>query len=279
MALNKFCDWQGDQETVADPIISLFAIGRETKKRWLTPLFYLLVGTPAQTQITGLDLTGYLMNPQNMNSYSYVKNNPVNRIDPNGMFDLKNGIVEKGDNLTMITDGINAVNGISYSVSQIAKLNGISNPDHIEVGQQIIPNMTWLPDITNALQSTLQTNANDASIKSGVGGIASFVNKVKSGGPWDYKNQPGLFNSDAHTAFVYDGEIVRKDFPGNVNFGYTGASTEWGSTAFLLGGAGAAQTVSNLSNGHAPSWGSPYWDNPGDSAQIMRGINYYNNGF
>lgn len=52
-----------------------------------------------------------------------------------------------------------------------------------------------------------------------------------------------------------------------------------GSEVVLLGGAGVAQTMNNLSNGIAPSCSSPYWDNPGDSAQIMQGINYYNNGF
>jgi len=180
--------------------------------------------------------------------------------------------------IIIITNTINGINKTNYSVNQIAKLNGISNPDKIHVGQQIIPNMTWLPDISNSLRETIKTNASDKSIHS-IAGPVNFYNKVKIGGGWDYKNQPGQFDSKTHSAFVFDGNIVRNDFPGNVNFGYTGASTKWGSNQVLLVGACAAQVVSNILNKESPAWNSPYLDNPGDSSQIMKGINYYKSGF
>lgn len=67
---------------------------------------------------------------------------------------------------------------------------------------------------------------------------------------------------------------MSSDFPGNFNYGYVGASTWWGKESFLLRSAGVAQIISNLSNGKLPQWNPPYFDNPGDSNQIMQGINY-----
>jgi RHS repeat-associated protein len=74
----------------------------------------------------------------NINPYNYVSQNPVNMIDPTGMYDEKSGKVEKGDNLTNITKQINESSGKKYTVDQIAKANKIKDANKIEVGQTVL---------------------------------------------------------------------------------------------------------------------------------------------
>jgi len=45
-----------------------------------------VVGSPELRQKTNLELDQYLSDPQNMNSYSYVRNNPLKHVDPTGEF-------------------------------------------------------------------------------------------------------------------------------------------------------------------------------------------------
>ncbi len=125
----------------------------------------------------------------------------------------------------------------------------------------------------------MQANANSSSIKNGAIGMFNFYNNVKPGGPWDYKSQPGQYNSQTHTAFFFDGRMVRSDFPGNANYGYTGISTNWGTSNLLLGAAGGVQILSNATRGSFSSLSNaPYFDNPGDSAQITQGMQLYQSG-
>jgi RHS repeat-associated protein len=229
----------------------------------------------------GNPLQQNLKDPQSLNGYAYSEDNPITRSDPSGLFDAKNGVVQKGDTLGMITQAINGINGTNYSVNQVAKLNGISNPNKISVGQQIVPNMTFLTDISNPLIKTVQSNVNNTpSIHSGLLGMANFLYLVRPGGAWDLKSQPGQYNSQTHSAFVFNGKIVRNDFPGNFNYGYTGISTTWASADLLLSAAGAVQTSSNANTNIKPGalqWSpnmstAPYFDNPGDSEEIQAGI-------
>lgn len=58
---------------------------------------YLAVGdTKALETITNLKLNQYLADPQNINGYSYVKNNPLVYVDPTGQW-LNNAIVSVGN--------------------------------------------------------------------------------------------------------------------------------------------------------------------------------------
>jgi RHS repeat-associated protein len=45
---------------------------------------FLTVGTAHHRALTGLELAGYLSDPQGMNSYGYSRNNPLRLIDPDG---------------------------------------------------------------------------------------------------------------------------------------------------------------------------------------------------
>ncbi len=86
-----------------------------------------------------------LSNPQTLNSYSYVKNNPLRYFDPLGLFEVETGKIEKGDTLSSITPQINKQYGTNLSVKQIAQANNIKDPNKIKTGDYLaLPNKTNL---------------------------------------------------------------------------------------------------------------------------------------
>ena len=70
--------------------------------------------------------------------YAYCAGNPVNLVDPLGLFNLKTGEIEQGDNLASITQKINNAHSLNLTIHDIAKVNKISNPDVIYTGNYII---------------------------------------------------------------------------------------------------------------------------------------------
>jgi RHS repeat-associated protein len=79
-----------------------------------------------------------LQDPQQLNLYAYARGNPIKYNDPSGEFIMKTGKIEKGDTLGGITNQINKKYGTKYTVSQIAKANGIKNANLIHAGKSII---------------------------------------------------------------------------------------------------------------------------------------------
>lgn len=72
-----------------------------------------------------------------VNPYAYCQWNSLVRIDPNGLFDIETGTIEKGDNLTKITKQINEKFGVKLTISDIAKANNIEDVNKIQVGNKI----------------------------------------------------------------------------------------------------------------------------------------------
>lgn len=105
----------------------------------------------------------FLLDPQQFNYYAYGRNNPMRFIDPLGLFNMETGTVERGDTLGGITKMINNQYNTSYTVSQIGKLNNITDVNKINVGQTILPN-SGTPDITNTLTDTMIRHALDPNI-------------------------------------------------------------------------------------------------------------------
>jgi RHS repeat-associated protein len=73
----------------------------------------------------------------NLNLYHYGGNNPVIYIDPDGLFNIKTGEIERGDTLKSITPQLNSKFGTNLSIFDVAKANNIKNPDKIRTGDHI----------------------------------------------------------------------------------------------------------------------------------------------
>ena len=70
--------------------------------------------------------------------YTYCAGDPVNLVDPDGMFNIKTGEIEKGDNLTSITKQINDEYNLNLTVLDIASANGIDDINKITAGHYIL---------------------------------------------------------------------------------------------------------------------------------------------
>jgi len=100
----KFADSEYDSTTSLNYMKARYYdanLGRFTSE---DPAF-LAVGDTSLQAITKLELTEYLKNPQQLNSYSYVANNPLKYVDPNGQF------------LSIITD----IAFIAYDLHDLSK--------------------------------------------------------------------------------------------------------------------------------------------------------------
>ena len=92
---------------------------------------------------------------------------------------------------------------------------------------------------------------------------------------WDIKNSndPDLGIIDGkrqHDAYIYHGELIRYDAPGNINYGYVSNAMEL-SKFTAKTGAQATQSIYNFVNG-----GNVGADNPGDEKYIDQGYRSYN---
>ena len=129
----------------------------------------------------------------------------------------------------------------------------------------MIPNEKT-PDVTDKLSVMMREHAGDVRIIS----PWYFKDKVKSNGDWDLKNTQD-FNSDVYKeGFVFYGEQIRRDSPGNIHYGYVGSSPFWSSGKLLLKEAGKAQVQSGNSQ---QGWQTCcYGDDPRDQKDIQYGI-------
>lgn len=130
-------------------------------------------------------------------------------------------------------------------------------------------------NITSSFSYTMKRNAlemayaaqedrNLGSYPAGVG--LSFVQHVKTGGPWDYKLQfRGHYN--------FNGRVLAPEDIGNMHYGYVGRAA--GFTRSLLStAAGAYQIYSGTSH---LGWADSYYDDPNDQAWISYGMNLWDN--
>jgi len=84
----------------------------------------------------------------------------------------------------------------------------------------------------------------------------------------DVKNQSGW----QHSAFIYDGELVDQDVPGNINYGYFGKFCNIPASALLMG-AGYAQIAAGT---YKLEFYQTFFDDPRDTYRLLQGIEIYN---
>lgn len=167
------------------------------------------------------------------NMISYCLNNPTTYFDPKG--NLPCGCVYNG------TGG------------DFARFEHGLPPGHCTHYKK--SGKTTKVDITEHLDYEMAKNAKDLQkyknkhgyIKS----VAYFVDNVKTGGAWDFKNQK-VWGLSADSLYYWHGNQMRFDDVGNFHFGYVGRVLF--DMPDLMLGAGLAQLASDLKNYGKPKW-------------------------
>jgi RHS repeat-associated protein len=227
-----------------------------------------------------------LNNPQSLNSYSYADDNPITKSDPEG---LAATIAQK---IQVLQAQIKILQGIislylggatqqgNTALSAYQTAFGGNGQNNAQQGSGSIA--TWrsnasggslqMPNITTSLNVDMRTHAGDPWI------VDPFYlrDKVKNGGAWDLKNTPQYSSKTHPLGFIYDGQHISSDAPGNIDYGYVGAAPFWSSPQLLLYEAGKAQQSAGTSQ---PQWQNEYFhgDDPVDQVNILWGINMYYN--
>ncbi len=98
--------------------------------------------------------------------------------------------------------------------------------------------------------------------------IASYlIDFVNNGNLYDIKEWDEF---QAHSLFIFDGEVISRDATGNILYGYLGASIGFMEKT-LLEGAWANQTLTNLKNNSYE-----FSDDPRDTERIREGFDIWN---
>ncbi|MBO2946249.1 hypothetical protein JJQ72_20040 [Paenibacillus sp. F411] len=99
--------------------------------------------------------------------------------------------------------------------------------------------------------------------------LEDFYNIVKNKAELDLKNQPDW----QHSHFIYSGEVVDKDVPGNISYGYFGKVMNI-PDRLLTAGAGFAQIKAGTFSINGLNFTS-FGDDPRDTQRILQGIKIY----
>jgi hypothetical protein len=120
--------------------------------------------------------------------------------------------------------------------------------------------------------SKLLTNLKETAKNRKADFMDEFIELVKTHGALDIKHQdPWKFRNGL--TYLFNGEVMRNDDPGNIAFGYYGASV-YGKD-FLHLGAGYYQLKSDIKNGNPIQWGGKFFDDPQDYDMIEYGYRLY----
>jgi len=218
-----------------------------------------------------------LLDPQSWNSYAYARNNPLINIDPTGLYNIKTGTVEKGDTPDKIVNSINKAFNIKTNWATVQDVSFYNdrfpgkNLDNI-VGQSLRIGTDSTVDITKQLNGLNESRANTAKFW-GKGTLALFAPRM----PWDIKNSSDNIlgkSSDGmrdYWSYVYNGQLIRYDAPGNINYGYVARAAGL-SGVTIQAGAIAQQVGDDLFTKGTFSFS----DNNGDAKYVQMGINSYN---
>ena len=131
-------------------------------------------------------------------------------------------------------------------------------------------------DITDRLNNLMKTSGDKNFWKrffafdpiANIARYADFAWMVRPGGKYDLKSKTE-WQGKEH--FIYDGEIIWYDDPGNILYGHLGKAM--GFEDIILKSAGGAVQIATQTS----SWSyfSSYFDDPRDQSAIQKGINIF----
>ncbi len=159
-------------------------------------------------------------------SYTYGANNPLVMIDPTGLYNVETGDLEEGDTKEDIVASVNEAYGITTTWEDIAAVSYI-DPER-SIGDLLSsddPNDKFLAvgtshvkDVTGILDD-LNTGIADAGLN-----LFQLISYANNGGKGDLKNWGdsafGTGKNAQYWAYIYHGQIIRQDAPGNIHLGY-----------------------------------------------------------
>jgi RHS repeat-associated protein len=188
----------------------------------------------------------HLENPQTLNLYAYVQNNPLSRRDSNGHDDYTYD--QSGKQTNFKKDGFwhNLFKGNTYtmnltgggSVSLYGPVNALAN------GQQYT--IVSAADTMKGASDFVNKNAGTASGMS----LDQFKNASKNGAAFDYKQQ-----LSGNSLYMWgDGKAYDSDGIGNITWGYLSTVAVGGSITNGIAHLGAAYAQDFIDKSSRPEW-------------------------
>ena len=266
---NHFTDKKRDQESGLDYF----------KARYYSSTFGRFM-SPDPSGLTFADPS----NPQTLNTYTYVQNNPLGSTDPTGLAQqimcmpipdsyadsegVDGGVHVTGyqDKCTNYDDGQDAVkNTIPYSQQLSSPLISMkfSAPS-----SDPCANSTLSAAHVDIRKNIAQANryAILGAVAGPVGSLAAYTYLVNTGGPQDIKNQPGPGYGASNPIGIA---------AGNISYGITcpfGATACQAAAGIAQGTAGLLNSLTDGRLGHgSPGPARTFFDSPADNAQIQMG--------
>lgn len=161
---------------------------------------------------------------------------------------------------------------IQAEIDRLDKDNKENNYELVSVDSDRAYNFYVLgEDVTDRLNSYMRQAEVDYAYmhnRPWVENLPDFYRLVRGYGIMDLKNQPEW----AHSAYIYNGELVSQDALGNINYGYFGTFCNIPKMILIMGG-GFAQWRSSR-NVNLEFWYTLN-DDPRDTFRVLQGIDIY----
>jgi RHS repeat-associated protein len=207
--------------------------------RWYSPVMGRFTSSDPASRFTP---ASFMQDPQQLNAYSYARNNPLYYVDPTGLYNVETGEIEEGDSKESITATVNETYGTDMSWSEllvISNLNNHNNPWSMidgMVGIELSVGTNNTTDVTEELTMIMENISEIAAAEDW--DMGAFKDHFCGGCTYDLKNieYTVYYKDTKYTAFVFGDKLIRKDAPGNMVYGYVGKDMGINGLILQLGG-------------------------------------------